>query len=165
MTRWPLLLLCLLLAACAPREQAAPGQLPRFEAGDYRGSWVVINYWAAWCKPCIKEIPELNALDREEGVAVLGVNFDGTQGAELASQMDSLGIGFPVLLEEPLAAVGAPRPNVLPTTFLLNPEGKLAKTLVGPQTRESLLRALGRDPAASEAAAPAGGSDSQKNGP
>jgi len=66
-----LLLATLLLVACADQDQTTT-----FHSADYRGQWVVINYWAEWCKPCIKEIPELNGLDRREGYRVLGANFD-----------------------------------------------------------------------------------------
>src|SRR5690554_8199665 len=49
----------------------------------YRGQWVLVNYWAEWCKPCLEEIPELNELDKAPDIAVLGVNFDGVTGAPL----------------------------------------------------------------------------------
>ena len=60
------------------------------------GKTLVINYWAIWCAPCRKEIPELNELARDhaESVIVLGVNFDGSQGEILASEIEKLGIEF-----------------------------------------------------------------------
>lgn len=127
--------LTLLLAGCQPTppDDAALIQ-------SLRGQWLVINYWAQWCKPCIEEIPELNALDSEyEHVAVLGVNYDGTTGAELQRQERTLGVAFPTLREDPAALLGQPRPTVLPTTLILNPEGDIVATLVGPQTLESLV--------------------------
>ncbi len=103
-----------------------------------QGQWVVINYWAIWCKPCAEEIPELNALDELPGVTVLGVNFDGASGAELAQQLQQLAIRFPTLDADPAAQLGLARPVVLPTTLVLDPSGKLRDTLVGPQTLQSL---------------------------
>lgn len=109
----------------------------------YRGQWVLINYWAQWCKPCIKEIPELNELDHSrDDVTVLGVNYDGLTGAELESQLTALKVGFATLEQDPAASLGVTRPVVLPTTFLLNPDGELVATLVGPQTLESLNEAV-----------------------
>lgn len=107
-----------------------------------RGQWVVVNYWAQWCKPCIKEIPELNRLDREhDDIAVLGVNYDGLTGEELAAQVESLGVGFPTI-EDPSAALGTARPTVLPTSLVLDPEGAVVEALVGPQTAESILEVI-----------------------
>ena len=133
------LLLALALTACSGEPA------PRDKLSELRGRWVVINYWAEWCKPCIKEIPELNELAREyPDLAVVGVNFDGAEGEELANQISQLGIAFPVLAEDPAARLGIPRPAVLPTTLILDPQGKLAQTLVGPQTLESLAQAVGQ---------------------
>ncbi len=116
-----------------------------FSLANYSGRWLVVNYWAEWCKPCIKEIPELNALDaRYPQVAVLGVNFDGETGETLARQIDQLGIAFPVLEEEPSAVLGVKLPSVLPATFIFDPDGNLVHSLVGPQTLESLAAATGQ---------------------
>lgn len=136
----------LLLAACTDPPPQLPGNLlASLDKGDYQGQWVVINYWAEWCKPCIKEIPELNALDRKyEQVAVLGVNFDAARGDELQAQISQLGIEFPVLLEDPSPALGTQKPQVLPTTLILDPDGKLVASLVGPQDLASLALATGQ---------------------
>ena len=130
--------LVLFLAACGG-ESATSGQP---SLASIQGHWAVINYWAEWCKPCIKEIPELNRLAAEyPGIKVLGVNFDGASGEELARQVEQLGIAFPLLANDPSAELGTSRPMVLPTTLILAPDGTLADTLVGPQTLESLLAA------------------------
>jgi thiol-disulfide isomerase/thioredoxin len=130
--------LVLSLFACA-REAATP-QGPALQ--DLHGQWVVINYWAQWCKPCIQEIPELNALDQKfSQVTVLGVNYDGASGSELEQQRQALGVEFAVLSEDPAAELGTARPVVLPTTLILDPAGTLVATLVGPQTFESLAEA------------------------
>jgi thiol-disulfide isomerase/thioredoxin len=107
-----------------------------------QGQWVVINYWAQWCAPCIKEIPELNRLDQDyTGVTVVGVNYDGTNGEELELQRQKLGVTFASLEADPAAQLGIPRPVVLPTTLILDPTGRLVATLVGPQTLSSLVQA------------------------
>jgi len=131
------LLWILLLTACAPA--APPGN--SLQLDELQGQWVVVNYWAVWCKPCAQEVPELNALDELPGVTVLGVNFDGASGAELAQQLQQLAIRFPTLDADPAAQLGLARPSVLPTTLVLDPSGKLRETLVGPQTLQSLRMA------------------------
>lgn len=129
------LLLALTLSACAPAEQPA-GKL---QLTSLQGQWVFINYWATWCKPCIQEIPELNRLGEQyPDITVLGVNYDGVSGDELAQQVQDLGIAFAILGNDPANQLGVPRPVVLPTTLVLDPTGALIATLIGPQTLESL---------------------------
>lgn len=139
-------LLCLILmatlTACGGSDTGA-AKATSLQLQDLRGQWVVINYWAKWCKPCLEEIPELNALaEKHPKIVVLGVNYDGATGDELATQAAQFNIKFRLLEEDPAAQLGISRPVVLPTTLLLNPEGQVSKTLVGPQTEQSLLEAL-----------------------
>ena len=137
--------LLLALAACGdsgPPAVSGAGQLRAL-----RGQWVVVNYWAQWCKPCIREIPELNALERQyDAVTVVGVNYDGATGDALQAQLKQLGVAFVTLASDPAAALGTTRPAVLPTTLIVDPDGQLQEILVGPQTLESLARAA-RQPA------------------
>lgn len=138
-SRGPLAALAVLLMAMTGCDQPADGPLGPIEAAQ--GSWVVVNYWAEWCKPCIKEVPELNELNARDDVTVLGVNFDGASGEVLAAQLEKLGIDFATLPQDPAEALGTERPVVLPTTLVFHPDGQLIQTLVGPQTLESLLAA------------------------
>ena len=103
------------------------------------GRWRVINYWAIWCAPCREEIPELNALDDRTDLMVFAVNYDGQNGEALQAQAAEMGITFTLLEQDPGATLGVERPRVLPTTLLVNPQGAVTDTLVGPQTLESLL--------------------------
>jgi thiol-disulfide isomerase/thioredoxin len=137
--------------APAASEAAAPGAGPTLTFLDgtsrsvdsYRGGWLVVNYWAEWCAPCREEIPELNALDAaRDDVEVIGVNFDALAPAELAPQAEALGIAFPVAVDDPGAVLGLTPPEVLPSTYLFDPEGNLVATLVGPQDEESLRAAI-----------------------
>lgn len=135
-------LFALALSACGA-PQAPTGEL---QLDQLRGQWVVINYWAQWCKPCIKEVPELNRLNSDyAGVTVLGVNYDGASGDDLASQVAQLGIDFTTLAVDPSGQLGIARPVVLPTTLILDPNGQLQETLIGPQTLASLARATSQD--------------------
>lgn len=100
----------------------------------------MINYWAEWCKPCIEEIPELNEFARLNAMRarVLMVNYDGARGDALREQARRLGITTTLLESDPAARFGYPRPQALPTTFVIDPDGKLRATLLGPQTVASL---------------------------
>ena len=126
------LVVCFALTGCQSDKTVA--------IDNYRGQWVVVNYWAEWCKPCIKEIPELNDLNSQNAdVTVLGVNFDGAVGDELARQLDELKVAFETLPYDPSAELGIERPRALPTTVIISPEGDLKEVLIGTQTQESLL--------------------------
>lgn len=133
------LLLALLLSACSDT------QLSSLESGDLtwqqqRGQWVFINYWAQWCHPCRKEIPELNQFAQQyQGRAVVwGVNFDEPSVDELQRQTQAMGIRFVQLTEDPAGLLGFERPTVLPATYVFDPAGVYQGVMVGPQTEASL---------------------------
>ena len=115
------------LAGCSGSEQQFQGD-----------SWTVVNYWAVWCKPCREEIPELNELNKDADIQVLGVNFDRKTGDALAIDSRTLGLDFSNI-DDPSQSLGVERPSVLPTTFVINPEGEIEAVLVGPQTAATIL--------------------------
>ena len=137
----PALACVILLMACTADERATTTER---DLTNLRGQWVVVNYWASWCKPCIEEIPQLNRLDSAySNLTVVGVNYDGASGDELHTQAQRLGVGFATLAADPSTQLGISRPAVLPTTLILDPQGQLQRTLIGPQTVESLSEAAG----------------------
>ena len=142
-----LALLCLLgLAACSPGDQVRLADGSGVQFDHWEGRWLVINYWAEWCAPCWKEIPELNLLHAERsqtGAVVLGVNYDGISGEALATLVEEMEIEFPVLVEDPRGRWAVEQPSVLPSTLIINPDGELAQILVGPQHYEDLIAAIG----------------------
>ena len=134
----------LLLTSCSRVDFSyADGTSGRF--ADWSGRWVVINYWAEWCAPCRYEIPELNELaaDTPTDVLVVGVNYDGITGEDLTELIGRMGIEFTVILVDPQTHFAYDRPSVLPTTVLIDPDGHVKETLVGPQTRDSLAQRMG----------------------
>ena len=98
----------------------------------------MVNFWAEWCAPCLEEIPELNRLHSTAGQRVLGVNFDHPPLAELQRQINALGVQFPVVHTEQKQRLQELTPQVLPTTYVFDPQGLLQHTLVGPQTQVSI---------------------------
>jgi len=108
-----------------------------------RGQWVLVNYWAEWCKPCLEEIPELNELDKAPDITVLAVNFDGVRGDALVELGERMGIEFTMLADDPGPGFGWKLPVALPATFLVNPGGDLVETRFGPQTEEELRAVIG----------------------
>jgi len=109
---------------------------------DYLGGWVVVNYWATWCAPCRKEMPELSQLhDDRDDITVLGLAFEDTDEEAFEAFLTEFHASYPVLLVDvyqPPEPFGAPK--VLPTTIILNTEGRVMKTFLGPVTREVIER-------------------------
>jgi thiol-disulfide isomerase/thioredoxin len=106
--------------------------------------WVLINYWAAWCKPCLEEIPEINRLAVELPtplVAVYGIYFDATSTTELQSSVRQFKVEF-VNFSPNQTELPVPRPTMLPANYLISPENKVFGPLLGPQTKSSILLAI-----------------------
>ena len=106
---------------------------------DLQDHWVVVNYWAEWCAPCLHELPEFNRLAENPAVTVLGVNYDGVSGDALRELAQKMDIQFSVMGQDFADSLGLERPQVLPTTYIFNPQGELQHSLPGPQTERSLL--------------------------
>lgn len=117
----------------------------KISLGSLKGKWVVINYWASWCKPCYKEIPALNAFAKKykEKVEVLGVSYDHVEVDQLPAIIKKMGIEFVTLKYDPALKLGIEHVPGLPATYIINPKGKLVKTLLGEQTEKSLARNIG----------------------
>ena len=107
---------------------------------DYRGAWVVVNYWATWCAPCRKEMPELSALhEARADVTVLGLAYEDVEDNDFESFLQDSPVSYPILkvdVYQPPQPFGAPR--VLPTTIILDRAGRAVKAFLGPVTRESI---------------------------
>lgn len=136
-----ILLIC--LSSCHKAPDTIDSNNNPVYLSEYKDKWMVINYWATWCKPCLMELPELNAFHAQYGnkVAVLGVNFDGLPNTDIKHFADRLHLTFPLLSNFPGKKFGIDDISSLPVTFIINPQGKLFKTLYGPQTHKSLLSA------------------------
>ena len=161
------LLVCVALSACNKSEptperstksatEHTPAQADEYATlsgdkgrfTDLRGRWLLVNYWAEWCRPCIKELPELkNFSDQYAASAqIFAVNFDGASGDDLREQVQKLNVLVPVLIADPAVQLGIERPAGLPTTYVFNPEGKLVTKLEGEQTVATLAAAIGKTP-------------------
>lgn len=134
-----------ILSACSPSPQFNYSDGNTGHLNDFKGRITLVNYWAEWCKPCLKEIPELSEMNHKYAdVVVIAINWDGIKGEELNQAATKLGIDFPMILEDISPLLGKKKPEVLPTTYIFNQEGNLVNTLVGPQTLASLEQSIGK---------------------
>lgn len=112
------------------------GQLHTLEI--HKGKWVVLNVWATWCAPCIKEMPELQALSRSrDDVVVLGLAADGDDVARLRQFAQALRVSYPIIAGND-KLMKEYKVQAYPTTLLFNAQGKLVMTRLGQVTRADL---------------------------
>ncbi len=105
-------------------------------------NWTVVNYFAEWCAPCLRELPELNAYYHSGEARLIGVSYDNLAPDELKDMIKRQDIQFPVVNSADINNIPVPMPAVLPTTYIISPEGKLVKTLHGEQTEAGLRETL-----------------------
>jgi len=108
---------------------------------DYKGKWVIVNYWATWCPPCQEEIPDLvefHDRHKDDDAVVIGINFEDIGEEQLSAFVDSFLISYPILRSEPLAETPLGTIPGLPTTFIIAPDGSPVARQVGPVTGKQL---------------------------
>lgn len=115
-----------------------------FDLADQRGKWTVVNFWATWCGPCLKEMPELSALDAmREYIVVVGLAYEDTTLADMQAFLKTHPVVYPIAL---LDVYNPPQdfdpPRGLPMTVLIGPDGKVAKTITGPVTAHDIETAI-----------------------
>lgn len=139
-----LLLLCsaLLFIASAAQAEKIDYSLPDMNGvkrniSEFRGKWVVLNFWATWCPPCLQEIPELVEFHEDhhkKDAIVIGVAYENIEPKVLQEFVDSYFMSYPILITPPTTKTPFGVISGLPSTFLISPSGELVATQTGPVT-------------------------------
>jgi peroxiredoxin len=111
---------------------------------DYKGQGVLLNFWGTWCKPCKKEMPAINnqyKQFKDQGVQILGVNI-AQSNLEVSSYADKLGVEFPIAIDKTKSVMRAYNVDPLPTTVLINKDGKIEKIITGEMTETDIEKYL-----------------------
>lgn len=134
--------------ADAPDVEGTTLDGDRISLSDYEGGIVVLNVWASWCGPCRTEQPVLDEVHAEYvdlGVDFLGVNIKDNETAA-RSYLKDKGVVYPSLYDQPGEVPQAFRdtvpPRAIPSTLVIDPEGRIAARVIGPTTYNQLTGLL-----------------------
>ncbi|HET7358598.1 MAG TPA: TlpA disulfide reductase family protein [Rhodanobacteraceae bacterium] len=154
------LVLCAGMLLAANGRTAPPPQVPAlkvttlkgasFDLAAERGKWVIVNYWATWCNPCIEEMPAISAfVAGRRDVTAIGLAFEDTDRKDIEAFLAAHPVVYPVAqLDTTHPPKDFGEPLGLPTTYLIAPDGTLAKKFIGPVTVADLARAIAAGDAA-----------------
>ena len=138
----------------APEADASEPATPRlalptldgatYDLADHRGKWVVVNFWATWCAPCLKEMPELSALDAmNEHIEVVGLAYEEIDDADMRAFLDKHPVVYPIaVLDVTAPPEDFDTPRGLPMTYLIAPDGRVAHKVLGPVTAREIEEAI-----------------------
>lgn len=143
-----LCLIVLFLSACNVAGQHLGSVAPDFvlnsvdgktvKLSDYRGKVIILDFWATWCPPCRAEIPHFIALQNEyakEGLQIIGISMDRDGTKAVAPFYKRMAMNYPVLLSDGKVELKYGGIRAIPTTFIIDKNGKIAKRYVGFQEK------------------------------
>ena len=140
------LVVTLCLAALAPAVESftltdTDGRSHSLAA--YRGKWLIVNFWATWCSPCLEEIPDLVAIkESRKDIEVIGIAMEFQDAQQVVQFADGMFVNYPIVLGDRVISRSIGQVDGLPTTFIYDPQGKLAERHVGKITRKQIERLL-----------------------
>lgn len=148
----------LLASSASLRAEETPGEAPGFrptlavqtvdgqpfELSTHRGSWVVVNFWATWCAPCLKEMPDFSAFDQaRDDVQVIGLAYEEIDANDMRAFLAKHPVSYPVSIVDLMAPpADFDPPRGLPLTYLVAPDGRIARRFIGPITSQMLAETI-----------------------
>lgn len=133
-------------AAAKPALNVTTLDGQQFDLAGQSGKWVIVNYWATWCSPCLKELPDISAYvaAHHDKVAAIGLAFEDSDKADIEKYLKAHPISYPVAQVD---VMDPPKdfavPKGLPNTYVIAPDGHVAKAFMGPITAKDLDAVIG----------------------
>lgn len=141
------------ISAVEARKEKAPnftwtngtGQQMSFD--QFHKKVTVLNFWATWCGPCRKEIPDLEAIHKEygaKGVQVIGVSLDRGPNIkeDVTKFVKDFRMTYPVVIDNGDLQQEYGNIRAIPTTFIIDRDGKVVERLIGMRTKENFLKSI-----------------------
>lgn len=127
-----------------PRLQVQTVDGRAYDLAAHRGQWVVINFWATWCGPCLQEMPELSALHTMRGnIEVIGLAYEDIELDGMRDFLAKHPVAYPIAIVD---TYSPPKdfatPRGLPMTYLIAPDGKVARQFLGPVDARVIEQAI-----------------------
>ena len=140
------LLVMLIMLAFVTKAGAVNYELPDVNGqvqslDQYKGKWIIVNYWATWCGTCMKELPELidfYEINKDNNAVVIGINFEEINKDKLREFVTKKSIPYTVLSSEPVKNTPLGPVPALPTTYIVDPQGNVVAGSMGIVTRKDL---------------------------
>jgi thiol-disulfide isomerase/thioredoxin len=132
------------VASAAENFTLTDAQGKSHSLADYRGKWVIVNFWATWCSPCLEEIPDLVAIkESRKDLEVIGIAMEFQDAKQVMQFADGMFVNYPIVLGDRKISESIGKVDGLPTTFIYDPQGRLAERHVGKITRKQIERLIG----------------------
>ena len=115
------------------------------DSGDFKGKVVILDFWATWCPPCRAEIPGFVELQQQygrQGLAVVGVSLDGGGAGRVKEFVQKSGVNYTVVLAGMKVAQAFGGVEAIPTTFIIDRDGRIAGRHVGFTSREEFEKEI-----------------------